>query len=187
MREKLLTIEAVRFGDECNPLATDAEFRFLIHRGRPEPLYDVRFQDLQRQLIWSYFTYVDGGFRFIGNMAISMPHSTNVGADSLPHDDIPHRIQVAGNVEQAGLLPGCQVIPQYPSEAKSNHVEGTVVLHAIIDKDGEVREVQPVKGPQVLIQPAVQAVKRWRYRQTLLNGEPVEVDTMITVIFKLGG
>ena len=121
-------------------------------------------------------------------MAISMPHSTNVpGADSLPHDDIPHRIQVAGNVEQAGLLPGCQVIPQYPSEAKNNHVEGTVVLHAIIDKDGEVREVQPVKGPQVLIQPAVQAVKRWRYRQTLLNGEPVEVDTMITVIFKLGG
>jgi Gram-negative bacterial TonB protein C-terminal len=188
VRERLLTVEAVRFGDECSLLATDAEFRFLIHRVHSEPLYDVRFHDSHRQLIWSYFAYVDGGFRFIGNMAISMPHSSNLpGADSLPHDDIPHRIRVGGNVEQASLLPGCQVIPQYPSEAKSDHVEGTVILHAIIDKDGEVREVLAVAGPHLLIQPAIDAVKRWRYRQTFLNGEPVEVDTIVTVNFKLGG
>ena len=191
VKEKLLNVEVVRFGDECNPLATDAEYRFLIHRVRSEPLYDVRFHDSQKQLIWSYFAYVDGGFRFIGNIRMSGSQSSN--ADSLSHDkatsspDAPHRIRVGGNVQQVNLLPGCQTIPHYPSEAKSNHVEGTVILHAIIDKDGEVKELQAIGGPQILIQPAMEAVKRWHYRQTFLNGEPIEVDTTITVIFEIRG
>jgi periplasmic protein TonB len=61
------------------------------------------------------------------------------------------------------------------------------VLHAIIGTDGEVHDLQFVSGPKKLVEPSMEAVKRWRYRPTLFNGEPVEVDTTISVAYTLGG
>jgi protein TonB len=61
------------------------------------------------------------------------------------------------------------------------------VLRAIIGKDGSVAELQVVSGHPLLVKAAVDAVRQWRYKPTLLNGEPVEVDTTITVSFRLGG
>jgi protein TonB len=69
--------------------------------------------------------------------------------------------------------------------AKQIHVEGTVRLHAIVGRDGTVRDLELLSGPLLLAQSALDAVRRWRYRPTILNGEPVEVDTYITVIFQL--
>jgi periplasmic protein TonB len=97
----------------------------------------------------------------------------------------PKRVRVGGNVQQANLIN--KVIPQYPAIAKSARIQGTVVLHAIIAKDGTVQELTYVSGPTLLIQSAEEAVKQWRYRPTLLNGEPVEVETTISVVFSLGG
>ena len=74
----------------------------------------------------------------------------------------------------------------YPALAKTAHVSGTVVLHAIIAKDGSIQELQFVSGPPLLMKAAMDAVREWRYRPTLLNGEPVEVDTTIDVVFTLG-
>ncbi|HXW55598.1 MAG TPA: TonB family protein [Candidatus Cybelea sp.] len=96
----------------------------------------------------------------------------------------PQRIRVGGSVQQANLLH--QVLPVYPLIAKTAHIEGTVVLHTIIGKDGAVQTLQFVSGPPLLMRAAMDAVRQWIYKPTLLNGEPVEVDTTIDVVFTLG-
>jgi protein TonB len=80
-----------------------------------------------------------------------------------------------------------QIMPVYPPIAKTAHIAGTVVLHAVIAKDGSVEDLQYVSGPPLLMKSAMDAVKQWRYQPTQLNGDPVEVDTTISVVFTLGG
>ena len=101
-----------------------------------------------------------------------------------PPPAAPKRITVGGNVQAASLVN--KVEPQYPAIAKTAHVSGTVVLHAIIAKDGSVEKLQFVSGPALLMASAMSAVKEWRYRPTMLNGQPVEVDTTVQVVFSLG-
>ena len=73
----------------------------------------------------------------------------------------------------------------YPPLARQTRISGTVRLHAIIGKDGTVHELEVMNGHPLLVQAALEAVRQWRYKPTLLNGEPVEVDTTIDVIFSL--
>jgi protein TonB len=80
-----------------------------------------------------------------------------------------------------------QILPVYPPIAKTAHISGTVILHAVIGKDGTVQDLQYVSGPPLLMKAAMDAVKQWRYQPTQLNGDPVEVDTTISVVFTLGG
>jgi periplasmic protein TonB len=75
--------------------------------------------------------------------------------------------------------------PQYPAVARTIHLQGTVYLRAIIATDGTVRQLEVVGGNQILANAALQAVRQWRYQPTRLNGEPVEVETLITVNFIL--
>ncbi|HTR45986.1 MAG TPA: TonB family protein [Verrucomicrobiae bacterium] len=96
----------------------------------------------------------------------------------------PARIRVGGNVQAAGLIH--RVDPVYPQIAKAAHVSGTVVLHVIVAKDGSIEKVEYVSGPPLLQQAAMDAVQQWKYTPTLLNGEPVEVDTTVQVVFTLG-
>jgi len=76
-------------------------------------------------------------------------------------------------------------IPQYPVIAKTMHAEGTVVLAATISKAGTIENLRVVSGPSVLQQAALDAVKTWRYRPYLLDGQPVEVETNVEVIFRI--
>ena len=78
-----------------------------------------------------------------------------------------------------------RVEPQYPPLALQAHMQGTVEVHAIIAKDGRIASAEIVSGNAVLAKAALSAVLRWRYRPTLLNGQAVEVETTIRVIFKL--
>ncbi len=94
-------------------------------------------------------------------------------------------LRVGGNVMEASVIR--KVLPVYPQIAKTAHISGTVVLHAIIGTDGTVQDLQYVSGPPLLMRAALDAVRQWRYRPTLLNGEPVQVDTTISVLFSLGG
>jgi TonB family protein len=96
----------------------------------------------------------------------------------------PQRIRIGGNVQAAKLIH--QPLPVYPQIAKTAHIEGTVVIHAIIAKDGTVKEAQYVSGPPLLLRSAMDAVKQWVYEPTTLQGQPVEVDTTISVVFTLG-
>ena len=78
-----------------------------------------------------------------------------------------------------------KVQPLYPALAKQARIQGTVRLQAVIAKNGSVEELQVISGHPLLVQAALDAVKQWRYRPTLLNGEPVEVVTTIDVVFTL--
>ena len=80
-----------------------------------------------------------------------------------------------------------RVQPEYPYPAKVAHVQGQVVLYAIISKEGTIENLHVVTGHPLLVGAAIQAVTRWRYRPYILNGEPVEVETQITVNFTLAG
>jgi protein TonB len=93
------------------------------------------------------------------------------------------RTRVGGAVQAAKLVNRVQ--PLYPPLARQTRISGTVKLHAIIGKTGAVEQLQVVSGHPLLVQAALDAVKQWRYQATLLNGEPVEVDTEIDVIFSL--
>jgi protein TonB len=95
------------------------------------------------------------------------------------------RIRQGGDVEQALLIR--QTKPVYPPLGLQMHLQGDVVLHAVIDRGGNVAELQVISGHPLLVQAAIDAVRQWRYKPTLLNGEPVVVDTTITVTFRLGG
>ena len=69
--------------------------------------------------------------------------------------------------------------------AKVAHIQGDVVLRAVISKQGAIENLTAVSGPPLLIPSAMDAVKQWHYRPWVLNGEPVEVDTIITVKFHM--
>jgi periplasmic protein TonB len=90
---------------------------------------------------------------------------------------------VEGGVEQAQLI--SRIEPRYPPLALQIKKEGTVILHAIISRDGSITALDVISGHPLLVKAALDAVRQWRYRPTLLNGEPVEVETTITVIFRL--
>jgi protein TonB len=94
------------------------------------------------------------------------------------------RVQLGGNVEDARLISRIQ--PVYPALAMQSRIQGDVILHAIIGKEGDVSELQVISGHPFLVKAALDAVRQWRYRPTLLNGLPVEVETTITVSFVLG-
>lgn len=114
--------------------------------------------------------------------------STGIGSSGPPPPPkaaAPSRIRVGGSVQSASLLR--QVPPVYPAIAKTAHVSGTVILHAIIAKDGSIQQLEYVSGPALLMKAAMDAVHEWRYKPTMLNGDPVEVDTTISVVFTLGG
>src|SRR5258708_30083580 len=95
----------------------------------------------------------------------------------------PKRIRVPARMAEANLV--YDVAPKYPPEAGRAQIEGTVVLLAVIGKDGTVEDVRVERGLPVLAQAAIEAVKQWRYRPYLLNGEPVEVASQITINFTL--
>jgi protein TonB len=102
-----------------------------------------------------------------------------------PKAATPARIKQGGNVTAASIL--SQTRPLYPPLARQARIQGNVVLHAIIDKEGKVAQLEVVSGHPLLVQAALDAVKQWRYKPTQLNGDPVEVDTTITVTFTMGG
>jgi protein TonB len=88
-----------------------------------------------------------------------------------------------GNVMEAMLTNRIQ--PTYPSVAKLARASGAVVLNAIIGTDGTIQSLKVISGNPLLIKAATDAVSQWRYKPTLLNGQPVEVETLITVNFVL--
>ncbi len=80
-----------------------------------------------------------------------------------------------------------RVQPDYPLVAKSARIQGEVVLAAVIGKDGAIQNLHVLKGHPMLVKAAVDAVQQWRYRPYVLNGDPVEVETQVTVKFVLAG
>jgi len=95
----------------------------------------------------------------------------------------PKRIRVSQGVTRGLLIQ--KIEPNYPPLARQARVQGEVVLKAIVSKEGEIKELELVSGHPMLAPAAIEAVRRWRYRPFLLNGEPIEVETLVTVIFRI--
>lgn len=101
------------------------------------------------------------------------------GGDSAANP--PKVVRMSAGIMQGQLL--SHVAPIYPPGIKTESVQGTVVLQAIIGKEGTVEELRVVSGPALLQGAALDAVKQWQYRPFLLNGEPTEVETTVLVNF----
>ena len=95
----------------------------------------------------------------------------------------PTRVRVSQAVMQSMAV--SKIAPSYPLDAKTAHVQGSVVMTAIIDQRGSVENLTVISGDPLLAQAALDAVRQWKYRPYLLNGNPVEVETQITVNFTL--
>jgi len=95
----------------------------------------------------------------------------------------PQRIRISQGVTKGLLIHREE--PTYPPLARASRVQGEVVLSAVIDTNGQIQNLQLVSGHPMLVPSAITAVKQWRYKPYLLNGQPVEVETTITVIFTL--
>jgi len=98
---------------------------------------------------------------------------------------IPKRIRISEGVTSGLLIH--RVEPTYPALAKAARISGSVVLKAIIDREGKIQDLQLVSGHPMLAPAAIDAVKQWHFRPYLLNGQPIEVETTINVIFSLVG
>ena len=94
-----------------------------------------------------------------------------------------NRVKIAQGVSSGMKLK--DVRPVYPEEAKRARIQGKVVMSAVISKAGDVSDVEVLEGPIELVVSAVNAVREWKYRPYMLNNEPVEVLTTITVIYTL--
>src|SRR5207245_2999650 len=97
----------------------------------------------------------------------------------------PQRVPVSQGVSQALLIRNVQ--PAYPPLARQARIQGQVVLQAEISKDGSIENLRLISGHPMLAPAAIEAVKQWRYKPYLLNGEPVAVETTVQVNFTLAG
>jgi protein TonB len=104
---------------------------------------------------------------------------------AVPKVAAPQRVRVSQGVTQGLLVHRVQ--PSYPPLARQARIQGSVVLQAVISKDGSIQNLRLVSGHPMLAPAAIDAVKQWRYKPYILNGEPVEVETQITVNFTLAG
>lgn len=96
---------------------------------------------------------------------------------------VPQRVRISQGVTTGLLLHKVQ--PSYPILARNARIQGEVILKAVIDREGNIQDLQLVSGHPLLVSAAIAAVKEWRYRPYLLNGQPVEVESTVTVTFLL--
>lgn len=126
---------------------------------------------------WAAGAMADGSGSILNSIANAM-HAV------VPRPPVIHKARVsqmmAGNLIH-------KVQPEYPPAARVAGIQGPVVLRAIISKDGSIANLRVLRGHPMLVKAAIDAVSQWRYRSYNLNGEPVEVETEVTVNFVLAG
>jgi protein TonB len=93
------------------------------------------------------------------------------------------RANVPANVTALSII--SQTAPEYPPQARAARIQGEVILHALVDKEGKISELHVLSGDDTLAQSALQAVRQWRYKPMLVDGQPKEADATITVTFSL--
>jgi protein TonB len=104
---------------------------------------------------------------------------------AVPKVATPQRVRVSQGVSQGLLIR--KVTPTYPPLARQARIQGQVLLQAEISKEGTIQNLQLISGHPMLAPAAIEAVKQWRYKPYLLNGEPVAVETQVVVNFSLSG
>ena len=95
----------------------------------------------------------------------------------------PQKLRISSGVAEGNVIH--RVDPLYPSIARSAHIQGDVVLQALISKQGTIENLRAISGHAILQQAAIDAVKQWKYKPWILNTEAVEVETTIIVHFRI--
>ncbi|HZP16854.1 MAG TPA: energy transducer TonB [Terriglobales bacterium] len=122
------------------------------------------------------------GLADLGNGA-GVPHSILSDFTRLVVPPPPPRVARPSVMMQGSLIH--RVEPRYPAIAVQTRTEGSVIIKAVISREGRIEQAEVMSGPALLAMAAMDAVRQWRYRPYVLNGEPVEVETEITVNFTL--
>jgi len=166
-------------------IAKDGTVKDLQVVSGPPPLI-VSAIDAVRQ--WKYKPYLLNGEPTDVETTININYTFGEAADtegqaegapSQSSPGVPNALRVSPGAMEGNLI--AKVTPIYPEIAKAAHLQGVVVLHAIISKTGDVENLSVISGPPMLTSSAVDAVRQWRYKPYLLNGEPTEVETTINV------
>jgi periplasmic protein TonB len=110
--------------------------------------------------------------------------SVGTGPAVVVKREVPTKLSISSGVMVGNLLE--KTMPQYPAVARVAGIQGVVVLQATISQNGLIQNLRVISGPPMLQRAAMDAVRSWRYKPYLLNGQPVEVETTISVVFKLG-
>lgn len=170
---KTVTVQAVRVVGLSDEARADLLSRLPIHEG--DSFDSARLAQVTR-IVKEFDSHL---------MVLSGPTPTGETVLTIGTEDaIPNaRIRVGGNAQSAKLI--YRPVPHYPVEAKQAHIQGVVKLYALIGRDGAVKELNVISGHPLLTPAAVEAVKQWVYQPTLLNGNPIEVETEIVVNFTL--
>ena len=183
------SIEDVRqFKNSCDFLADKDEYPMLAARVIPEPFSVVRFAKGQELRTLRFLAYVDGAFRFLGLLRVpaelypGVAKSIGLKAGEIPPQD---PISVPESLERAKMIHSAA--PRYPEEARLRHIEGKVVLHSIIEKDGTVGDVRVMLGQCPFANEAVRAVKLWTFTPTIADGVAVRTSTIWELNFTLSG
>jgi TonB family protein len=196
-------IHVKRYDGGCDDNDGENTFPILEYRIQKTPLYDLRLFSGEKYFRFWPIAYVDGTFRYVGDpepwqyfppvaAANSSPASSKSPAQDKEDREVSQimqggaqasQIRVGGTSAAAKIIK--QVKPVYPDRARGEHVQGVVQMHAIIGKDGSIENLRVTKGYCSLAPAAVTAVRQWRYSPTLLQGNPVEVETTVDVVFHL--
>jgi TonB family protein len=130
-----------------------------------------------------------------GKEVFRMPPANETGARSAASSAVPGKVQPASDREPAGIveLPPevvegsllHRVEPEYPEEARQQRIQGAVVLEVRIGRDGAIQEVKLVSGQPLLANAAIAAVKQWQFKPRMQNGQPVEMQTRVTLNFRM--
>ncbi len=123
--------------------------------------------------------------KFVPDWSTGVPAGQGCAETSPDVAGRAQRVKVARAVQEGLLVKRVQ--PQYPVPARMAHVQGAVVVGAIIGCDGALREMSVISGPPMLVKPAMEALSQWKYKPYMLNGKPVQVETTITTVFTLSG
>jgi TonB family protein len=118
-------------------------------------------------------------------LALGMHGNAASGGSDSSATKAPKQLSVSAKVMSQNIL--TKAVPIYPPAAKKARIQGKVVLDAVIGTDGNVESLRVLSGPQELQQSALDAVRQWTYKPYLLNGDPIEVETTINIIYSLGG
>jgi TonB family protein len=178
--------EVYRFVGNCDNSVTGEEFDVLIARNRLEPFSVIRFTNGNEIRTLKFLVFARDSFRFLGNLGLprwSETQSNNPPPANSTDANVPTRIQEGSDVPTAKLIN--RVVPVYPQEARQRGIQGTVRIHAVISRQGDVFEMRWESGPCILAEPAFRAVAKWRFEPTTLNGIPVEVETTFNVNFNM--
>lgn len=171
---KIVTIDAINVLGLSQQARADLLSRLPVHEG--ESFDTARLVEV-KQIVKEFDSHLMVIYGATGGEAV-----LSIGTEEL----LPkweQRIRIGGNVQSAKLI--SKLVPRYPAEAKQAHIQGVVKLYAIIGRDGTVENLTVISGDPVLAAAAVEAVKQWLYQPTLLNGNPVQVETEIDVNFTL--